>query len=92
VYLRAKTFEHMKETRKKELIVERFEAKLKQEAEMLALEAQRASETRQRQRDQRTRGSANARRVRLSLSFECPSACFFPAKIFSCPAHSLRCT
>ncbi len=55
----------MKETRKKELIVERFEAKLKEEADILAMEAQRANETRQRQRDQRSKSSTKTRGVRL---------------------------
>ena len=67
MYLKGKILEHMKETRKKEIIVERFEAKLKEESEMLAMEAQRANEMRQRQRGQRSKVSSRSRGVRLSL-------------------------
>ncbi len=54
-YLKSQTLEQMKERRKKEIIVERYEAKLNQEAEMLAYQAQRASESRQRSQGQRSR-------------------------------------
>jgi hypothetical protein len=54
-YLKSKTVEQMKERRKKEIIVERYEAKLKEEAEMLAYQAQRDSESRQRSHGQRSR-------------------------------------
>ena len=50
----------MKERRKKEIIVERYEAKLKEEAEMLAYQAQRASESRQRSQGQRSKTTRGA--------------------------------
>ena len=51
----------MKEHRKKEIIVERYEAKLKEEHEQLAYEMQRANETRQRNQGQRNRNTGAAR-------------------------------
>jgi hypothetical protein len=59
-YLKTKIVEQMKERRKKEIIVERYEAKLKEEAEMLAYQAQRASESRQRSQGQRSRNTRAA--------------------------------
>lgn len=61
VYLKSKILEQMKDHRKKEIIVERYEAKLKEEHEQLAYEMQRANETRQRNQGQRNRNSAGAR-------------------------------
>jgi hypothetical protein len=61
VYLKSKILEQMKEHRKKEIIVERYEAKLKEEHEQLAYEMQRANETRQRNQGQRNRNSGAAR-------------------------------
>jgi hypothetical protein len=74
VYLKAKLLEQMKENRKKEIIVERYEAKLKEEHEMLEYELQRANETRQRNQVQRNRAPASGR----GGGVRCLSARIFP--------------
>jgi hypothetical protein len=74
VYLKAKLLEQMKENRKKEIIVERYEAKLKEEHEMLEYELQRANETRQRNQFQRNKAPASGR----GGGVRCPSARIFP--------------
>jgi hypothetical protein len=61
VYLKTKLLHQLKENRKKEMIVERYEAKLKEEQEMLALELQRANDTRSRNQSQRNRNAGGAR-------------------------------
>jgi hypothetical protein len=61
VYLKQKILEKLRENRKKEIIVERYEAKLKEEQEQLAREVQRANEARQRSQGQREKQSSNER-------------------------------
>ncbi len=79
VYLKQKILEKMREHRKKEIIVERYEAKLKQEQEQLAYEVQRANEARQRNQGQREKQSSNPRggkvRNRSSSSAHFVSSC-----------------
>jgi hypothetical protein len=57
VYLKQKILEKLRENRKKEIIVERYEAKLKEEQEQLAREVQRANDARQRNQGQREKQS-----------------------------------
>jgi hypothetical protein len=66
VYLKQKLLERLREHRKKEIIVERYEAKLKEEQEQLAYEVQRANEARQRNLGQREKQSSSHRGGRVS--------------------------